>query len=281
MSVEELIEKYTDENSRFIEVDGLDVHYKDEGDPNAFPFVLIHGTFASLHAFDDWAKILKKKYRVIRMDLPGFGITGPNPHAKYSIEKYAEFISVFISELGIEKCHLAGNSLGGWLAWEFALQHQEKVEKLILIDAAGYINDKNLPLPFVIAQTPVLRNVFNYVPLAVVRRFVRQVFYDQSKVTDQLVQRYFDLFHREGNKEAFVKIANSYFVQNTHSLFQLKVPTLVLWGEKDNWLSVDQSERFVHDLPNAKRIIYENVGHVPMEEIPDETAKDVIEFLEN
>lgn len=281
MSVEELIEKYTDEDSNFIEIDGLKVHYKDEGDRNAQPFVLIHGTFASLHAFDEWAKILKKQFRVIRMDLPGFGITGPNPNEKYSIEKYDEFIYKFIQELGVTSCYLAGNSLGGWLAWEFALQHQDCVDKLILIDAAGYINDKNLPLPFVIAQTPVLRNIFNFVPLAVVRRFVRQVFCNQSKVTDELVQRYFDLFHRDGNKEAFVKIANTYYVQNTHSLFQLKVPTLVLWGEKDNWLNVEQSEKFMEDLPNAKRIVYENVGHVPMEEIPEKSAEDVLNFLNN
>ncbi len=279
MSLEELLEKYTNEYSDFIEVQGLKIHYRDEGEGE--PLVLVHGTFASLHCFDGWTEILKAHYRVIRMDLPGFGLTGPKPDNRYSIELFADFLHEFIEKLGIGSCALAGNSLGGWLSWEFALKYSDQVTKLILIDSAGYINDNNYPLPFVIAQTPVLRNVFNYVPKAVVRRFVRQVFYDQTKVTDELVDRYFDLFHREGNKEAFVRIANSYFVQNTHNLINLRIPVLVMWGHQDNWLSVEHAEKFKRDLLNCTTIIYDQVGHVPMEEIPERTALDVLNFLEN
>ncbi|MCB9197064.1 MAG: alpha/beta hydrolase [Flavobacteriales bacterium] len=255
------------------------VHYRDEG--SGEPLILVHGTFASLHCFDGWTDIMKAHYRVIRMDLPGFGITGPKPDDKYSIDLFADFLREFLNKLGIGKCAIAGNSLGGWLTWEFALKYPEMVSKMILIDAAGYINDNNYPLPFVIAQTPVLRNVFNYVPKAVVRRFVRQVFYDQTKVNDTLVDRYFDLFHREGNKEAFVRIANCYFVQNTHNLINLKIPVLVMWGKNDNWLSVDHAAKFKRDLVNCSVIIYEHVGHVPMEEIPEQTALDALDFLDN
>ena len=202
MTLEKLIEKYTDENSSFIDIDGVNVHYRIEGEGE--PILLIHGTFSSLHTYDAWTEILKENYKVIRFDLPGFGLTGPHPKNKYTIDKYADFISEFLDVLEIEPCVVVGNSLGGWLSWEFTLKYPERVSKMVLIDAAGYINDRNFPLPFVIAQTPVLRNVFNYVPKAVVRRFVRQVFCDQSKVTEEIVERYFDLFHREGNMEAFV-----------------------------------------------------------------------------
>lgn len=277
MTLEELKEKYTNEHSKFVTVDGLEIHYRDEGVGDVM--LLVHGTFASLHAFDDWTEILKKEYRVVRLDLPGFGITGPNPEHQYNIDRYSEFINSFLTELSIDKCAIAGNSLGGWLSWEFTLKYPERINKMILIDAAGYINDRNFPLPFVIAQTPVLRNVFNYVPKAVVRRFVRQVFNDQSKVTDEVVNRYFDLFHRDGNKEAFVKIANSYFQQNTHNLHQLKMPVLIMWGEHDNWLSVDHSHKFKRDLVNSQLIIYKDVGHVPMEEIPAESARDLLNFM--
>ena len=279
MSLEELIEKYTNEHSKFVEVQGLNVHYRDEGKGDVL--LLVHGTFASLHCFDAWTEIMKNKFRIIRLDLPGFGLTGPNPTNKYSIDLFADFLNDFLLEIKVDKCAIAGNSLGGWLSWEFALKYQEKVSKMILIDSAGYINDNNYPLPFVIAQTPVLRNVFNYVPKAVVRRFIRQVFYDQTKVTDELIERYFDLFHRQGNKEAFVRIANSYFVQNTHNLVQLDFPVLVMWGKNDNWLNVSHAEKFEEDLRHCTKIIYENVGHVPMEEIPEETAKDVMKFLLN
>lgn len=277
--MEELLEKYTNEFSDFVEVQGVKVHFRAEGE--GFPLVLVHGTFASLHCFDGWNEMLKAHYRIVRMDLPGFGLTGPKPDDKYSIELLADFLEEFLEKLGIKECMLAGNSLGGWLSWEFALRYPNRVRKLILIDSAGYINDNNYPLPFIIAQTPVLRNVFNYVPKAVVRRFVRQVFYDQTKVTDELVDRYFDLFHRDGNKEAFVRIANSYFVQNTHNLINLKIPVLVMWGKNDNWLSVNHAEKFKRDLMDCSIIIYEQVGHVPMEEIPEQTALDALQFLEN
>ncbi len=279
MSLEELIEKYTNEHSKFIDVQGLKIHYRDEGKGDVL--LLVHGTFASLHCYDRWAEILSAHYRVVRLDLPGFGLTGPNPENKYSIDLFADFLKDFLDAIDIDKCAIAGNSLGGWLSWEFALKYKERVSKMILIDSAGYINDNNFPLPFIIAQTPVLRNVFNYVPKAVVRRFVRQVYYDQTKVTDELIDRYFDLFHRQGNKEAFVRIANSYFTQNTHNLVHIDFPVMVMWGEKDNWLNVNHAEKFEKDLRHCTKVIYENVGHVPMEEIPEQSAADVMNFLLN
>jgi len=277
MTVENLIEKYTNKDSSFIEIDGVNVHYRVEGEGD--PILLIHGTFSSLHTYDDWTSILKDNYKVIRLDLPGFGLTGPHPKNKYTTDNYIDFIDEFLDVLSIEACAVVGNSLGGWMAWELALKYPTRVNKLVLIDAAGYINDRNFPLPFVIAQTPVLRNVFNYVPKAVVRRFVRQVFFDQSKVTEEVVERHFDLFHREGNMAAFVRIANSHFVQNTHNLHLLKIPVLVMWGEKDNWLSVGHASKFGEDIPNSKVIIYKNVGHIAMEEIPEQSSDDLVSFL--
>ncbi len=279
MSLSELLEKYTNEHSKWVEVSGVKVHYRDEGKGPVL--LLVHGTFSSLHTYDEWTEILKGKFRIIRLDIPGFGLTGPNPDNQYSIELFKEFFNDFLNALNIEKCSVAGNSLGGWLAWEYALSNQDRVDRLILIDAAGYINDNNYPLPFVIAQTPVLRNVFNFIPKAVVRRFIRQVFCDQSLVTDDVVDRYYDMIHREGNKEAFVHIANTNFKQNTHSLSELKIPVLIQWGEQDKWLSVEHAYKFHRDIPNNELIVYENVGHIPMEEIPRESAEDVLKFLLN
>ena len=278
MKIDELKEKYTYETSRFVTIDELDVHYCDEGDGEVI--LLVHGTFSSLHSFDDWNEILKKQYRVIRLDLPGFGLTGPSPSHEYSIDDYSCFLDAFLEILNIKSCSLAGNSLGGWICWEFAVKYENRVDELILIDSAGYIGEKSMPLPFVIAQTPVLRNVFNYVPRAVVRRFLRQVFEDQSKVTDKVVNRYYDLFHREGNKEAFVKLANSNYAHNTDRLAQLSIPVLIMWGANDNWINVKDSRKFEKDIQNSEVVIYENVGHVPMEEIPEKSAADLISFLE-
>lgn len=277
MVLEDIISKYTDENSKYIDINGLNVHYKDEGEGEVL--VLLHGTFSSLHTFDSWARILKKKYRVIRLDLPGFGITGPSSKNEYSISIFLDFIENFLNLLGVEKYHLAGNSLGGWLAWELAIKAKERIGKLILLNSAGYINDKNYPLPFVIAQTPVLRNVFNYIPKAVVRRFIRQVFNNQAVVTDELVERYYCLIQREGNLNAFISIANSNLKQNTKSLQYLDVPVLIMWGQKDKWISPEHALFFEKDIPNSRVVIYEDVGHVPMEEIPEKSASDLSKFL--
>ena len=277
MILEDIINKYTDEASKFIDVDGLDVHYKDEGKGEVL--VLLHGTFSSLHTFDSWVNILKKKYRIIRLDLPGFGITGPSNNNVYSIPMFLNFIENFLNLLGVKQFHLAGNSLGGWLAWELAIKLKDRIGKLVLLNSAGYINDKNYPLPFVIAQTPVLRNVFNYIPKAVVRRFIRQVFNNQAIVTDELVERYYCLIQREGNLNAFISIANSKLKQNTHSLQYLKMPVLIMWGNKDRWISPEHALFFEKDIPKSRVVMYEDVGHVPMEEIPEKSAFDLTEFL--
>ena len=167
------------------------------------------------------------------------------------------------------------------MSWELALANQKRVNKLILINSAGYINDRDYPLPFVIAQTPVLRNAFSIIPKAIVRRFLRQVFFNQNVVTDQLVDRYYELNHREGNMDAFVEIANSYYKQNTQRLKNLNIPVLIMWGDKDNWIKPKHAYFFQRDIPVTKLLMYENVGHMPMEEIPEISAKDVIMFLSN
>ena len=279
MQLSELIEKYTNEHSKFINVDGLDVHYRDEGKGEVL--LLIHGTFSSLHTYDEWTNILKDHFRVIRLDLPGFGITGPSMDNKYSIELFIEFILSFLNAIKIKKFHIAGNSLGGWMSWELALTYPERIKKMVLLNSAGYINDRNYPLPFVIAQTPFLRNAFSFIPRAIVRRFLRQVFCDQTVITELMVNRYYDLIHREGNLDAFVKIANSYFIQNTHNLNKIHLPVLIMWGNKDRWISPNHAQFFHREIPKSKLLIYENVGHVPMEEIPEKSALDVISFLKN
>ena len=279
MQLSELIEKYTNEHSKFINVDGLDVHYRDEGKGEVL--LLIHGTFSSLHTYDEWTNILKDHFRVIRLDLPGFGITGPSMDNKYSIELFIEFILSFLNAIKIKKFHIAGNSLGGWMSWELALTCPDRIKKMVLLNSAGYINDRNYPLPFVIAQTPFLRNAFSFIPRAIVRRFLRQVFCDQTVITELMVNRYYDLIHREGNLDAFVKIANSYFIQNTHNLNKIHLPVLIMWGNKDRWISPNHAQYFHREIPKSKLLIYENVGHVPMEEIPEKSALDVISFLKN
>ena len=275
MNSDDLIQKYSLKNSKFMDLYGINVHYCDEGRGEVI--LLLHGVFSSLHTFNKWTEILSQSYRVIRLDLPGFGLTGPSIDNEYAIDLYVGYVKKFMDYLGVQNFHIAGNSLGGWIAWEFAVANQDRVKKMILINSAGYITGWNYPLPFIIAQTPVLRKVFNYeiVPKVVVRRFLRQVIIDQSIVSDDLVNRYYDIIHREGNFEAFLRIANSKFIQNTNALKNLKTSTLVLWGSEDAWISSNDAEKFRKDLQHVSVKVYPGVGHIPMEEIPDESASDL------
>jgi pimeloyl-ACP methyl ester carboxylesterase len=282
-SVNELKAKYAGAPSAFIAVDGMEVHYRDEGNKaDSLPLVLIHGTGSSLHTFDAWTALLKKERRVIRMDIPAFGLTGPFPDRQYSIEHYVNFIHKFLLALGVEKCIIGGNSLGGQIAWIFTAQFPAMVKKLILIDAAGYpIQSQSVPIGFKLGCMPVLKNIMTFVtPRFMVRASVENVYADKSKVTDELVSRYFDLTLRKGNRQALVD--RLYLVGDAspvHLIKNIQQPTLIIWGEKDLLIPLTFAYNFHDDLPNDTLIILKNVGHVPMEESPQESLSPLLDFL--
>lgn len=274
----ELTHKYTNDHSRFLIIDDMFVHYRDQGEGE--PIVLLHGAFSSLHTFNDWSKILQKDYRVISLDLMGFGLTGPNSTGDYTIGNHVRVLKRFFNILGLSKAHLVGSSLGGWLAWEFTYRYPQRVNKLVLVDSAGFLDKENMPLPFKLAQSPLAGRVLKYiVRKSILEQFVKQVYYDISKVNTKLVDRYFDLFTREGNSQAFVDLVNAPFQENTDFLKEIEQPTLIMWGREDAWISAVHAYLFDKMLPNSELIIYEEVGHLPMEEIPVRSGEDLVRFL--
>lgn len=279
---EELKKIYANEHSKFIEIDGMQVHYRDEG--AGFPIVLLHGTASSLQTWDAWNQELIKDYRVIRMDLPAFGITGPNKNADYSIKNYTAFLHEFLVKIQIEKCYLVGNSLGGNIAWNYTANHPEKVAKLILIDASGLPTNKPQPLVFRMAKTPILNTLFLYLtPKYFIEKNIQEVYADDSKITDELITRYHKMALRTGNRQAFIDRAKIDFTPNefkiTKKLKSIQIPTLLIWGEKDTWIPLENGKQMHRFLPNSKLVILENSGHVPMEENPKESVLILKDFL--
>ena len=281
--VSELKAKYAPSPSAFVNIDGMDVHYRDEGNANdSLPIVLIHGTGSSLQTFDEWAAILRGEHRVVRMDIPAYGLTGPFPTRNYAISNYVDFIEKFLTARGIKSCILGGNSLGGQIAWQFTLKDPDMVKKLILIDAAGYpIVSKSTPIAFTIARNPILNKIMTFItPRSLVRSSVENVYADKTKVTEALVDRYFELSLREGNRQAFVdRITMPYDTGNVNLIKTIQQPTLVLWGEEDGLIPLSNAYRFHDDLPHDTLVILKNMGHVPMEENPKESLKAVLDFL--
>lgn len=279
----ELKAKYANESSSFISVDGMDVHYRDEGDSNdSIPIVLLHGTGSSLHTFDAWTNGLKNSNRVVRLDLPAYGLTGPFPEAVYTMASYASFLNHFLTALDIQQCTLAGSSLGGEIAWNFTLEHPDRVQKLILIDAVGYPKvSQSVPIAFTIGETPVLNKLLTFLtPRFMVRSSVEDVYFDKSKVTDSLVERYFDMTLREGNRQAFVDRLNTPAAEDSYKNIQnIQQPSLILWGEGDLLIPTENAHKFHADLPNSTLVILKNTGHTPMEESPLESLQPVLDFL--
>jgi pimeloyl-ACP methyl ester carboxylesterase len=264
--------------SRFVEVDGLDVHYRDEGAGS--PIVLLHGTGASLHTWDAWADVLSASHRVVRLDLPGFGLTGPHPQGDYRIDTYVELVDHFVGRLGLDRFALGGNSLGGQIAWRFAVLHPAEVSALVLVDSAGYPRTVGAPLAFRIGHWPIVSSLLPHLdPRLLVERTLRQTYGDKSRVTPELVERYYELTLRPGNRAAFAARTATPFEDQTAGLRELHVPTLILWGRKDALIPVSDAQRFAADIPGATLRVYEGLGHVPMEENGRSTATDVYEFL--
>ena len=279
----ELKARWAPPPSTFIRVQGMDVHLRDEGprsDP--VPIVLLHGTSSSLHTWQGWAEALRPQRRVIRFDLPGIGLTGPAPDADYHIERYVQFVAAMLDALGVSRCVLAGNSFGGQIAWETALAHPQRVEKLILVDAAGYpLLPQAVPIGFRIARMPLLNRLGEHMlPRSLIEASVRSVYGDPGKVKAEIVDRYFELTLRAGNRRALAQ-RFALFEAGIHPqrIRGLKLPTLILWGGRDRLLTPRDAQNFHRDIAGSRLIMFEQLGHVPQEEDPAATVAALREFL--
>lgn len=282
LPVDQLKEKYAVPPSQFVALGGMNVHYRDEGPAaDTMPIVLLHGTSSSLLTWDACTKEWSKEHRVIRMDLPGFGLTGPNPEQDYSIENYVAFVNSFLQERKVSQCYLAGNSLGGLIAFHFAATYPDKVRKVILIDPAGYpIENAKGSLAFTLGRIPVLKNMLTiFTPTFIVRKSLEDVYGNKSLITDELVKQYRDMACREGNRDALLVRLSMDQAGDTTLVSKLNMPTLVIWGTLDQLIPVDNAYKFQRDLPMDTLAILKSVGHVPMEESPELVIPLVTQFI--
>jgi pimeloyl-ACP methyl ester carboxylesterase len=277
------LQKWSPPPSQFITLpSGLQVHVRDEGvrdDPT--PIVLLHGTSASLHTWEGWVSALKDTRRVITFDLLGFGLTGPAVDGQYSHEAYAQQVLSVMDALAVPQAILGGNSFGGQVAWHVALKAPARVSKLILVDASGYpLTQTQLPLGFRLATMPVLNRFMDVIlPRGVIEASVKNVYGDPSKVGEALIDRYYDLTRRAGNRAALVQRFVQAPPDGEGKISQIKQPTLILWGEKDRLIPPDHALRFQKDLAGSVLKTFPTLGHVPHEEDPTSTVAVAQAFL--
>jgi pimeloyl-ACP methyl ester carboxylesterase len=285
--VETLVARWGQSPSEFIDLDGQLVHLRDEGPKaDAAPIVLLHGTSASLHTWDGWAQALRGTHRVIRLDLPAFGLTGPFTGRfagqTYTGANYAAFVLAVLDRLGVQRFAIAGNSLGGEVAWRIAALAPQRVTRLVLVDAAGYPIDGNaIPLGWKIARLPVLGSLTEHLlPRPIIVQGLGAVYGDPARITEPLVDRYFELTLREGNRAALVQRARTWTpAEGVAQVTGVTAPTLVLWGGRDRIIPPATAQRFAADIPGSRVVLFDDLGHVPHEEDPGRTVGVVVEFL--
>lgn len=269
--------------SRFLDLDGMQVHLRDEGpadDPS--PIVLIHGTGSSLHAWDGWADRLRGDRRVIRFDRPGFGLTGPNPTGDYSMGYYGGFVARLLDRLGVGRFVAAGVSSGGCVAWHVALACPGRVDRLILIAASGYPREAPLPIGLRASRLRVLGPLrARMLPRWLVEASVRGLFGDPSRVTPELVDRNYEITLRAGNRRALGEtLRQADAGTDAAAIRRIAAPTLILWGDRDAVMPPGQARRFHADIAGSELVLFPGLGHVPNEEDPDATVAALRRFLD-
>jgi pimeloyl-ACP methyl ester carboxylesterase len=285
---EENHKKYFTAESQYIEIEGNKLHVRKMG--QGLPILLIHGSFSSLHTWEKWQRKLSQNYTSIAIDLSGHGLSGPNPQEKYDTDYYAQLLWKLMRKLNFDTIAIAGNSMGGQVAYKMALLQPEKTKKLILLNSSGAsitndsvkFKDQNKFSVFSLINHPVFSKLLTRItPKFLFKMSLEQVYYDKSKITEDKIQMYYDLMLHEGNREATFKRFKQRVPAEFENLSNIHIPSMIIWGEHDSWIPVEHAYRFDSILPNSELKIYPNAGHVPMEEIPHETAKDAMEFLKN
>ncbi|MCH8557433.1 MAG: alpha/beta hydrolase [Balneolia bacterium] len=326
--VEKLMDLYTDESSLFMDIDGMQVHIKDEGNGQAL--LLLHGMFASLHTWDPWADTLSDEFRIVRVDLPGFGITGPHPKGDYSLRASMYLLETIRWDLGIENWTLIGNSMGGGLALSYAQLYPDHTDKVILFNGGRLLtsatgparpadeepetkdkttiervdtaengepnsanqlavaSDERQSLVLRALGSPYLRNTLSVLtPKFIIEASLKEVYGNPERLKPENVTRYYELLRREGNRQAYLNRRQPQPRQENIlpelpepvSINDTEIPVMILWGRLDSWIPVRTGYRLHDVIERSELVIYEELGHVPMEEDPERTIVDVRDFL--
>jgi len=277
----ELEAKYAGPASRFMNIDGVRIHYRDEGEGPGV--LLLHANFGNLLGWDPWVEALQDSYRVVRMDFTSHGLTGPDPTGDYTLERTLELTEKFVDAVGLDQFSIAGTSMGGTVAIHYTNAHPERIENLILLNPGSLEGRDRKEGPR--GEVPDAAYILTYImPRALPAFMLKQGFGDDDKLTDELIDRWYDMWMREGQREAQLDRLSQYRSGNIEGLIRsLETPTLLMWGEANTTADFEQSEEFLELLENVTTlefISYPGVGHMAVQEAGFETGRDVRAFLD-
>jgi pimeloyl-ACP methyl ester carboxylesterase len=255
------------------------LHVRDSGPKNAPAVLLLHGFGSSLHTWEPWAAVLAGDMRVISLDLPGTGLSAPDPNADYSDTRTLEILLALMDRLGIARTSLAGNSIGGRIAWTFAAKHPDRVNKLVLVSPDGFASPgfEYGKQPKVSATVKLMRYAL---PKPLLRMSLAPAYANPAVLTDALATRYHDLMLAPGTRDAMIaRMEQTVLVNPVPLLKRISAPALLVWGEQDAMIPFANSADYLKALPGSTLISFPGVGHLPHEEAPSQTIAAVHSFL--
>jgi pimeloyl-ACP methyl ester carboxylesterase len=279
---------YASSDSRFLALDEEKrIHFRDVGPREAPTIVLVHGFSASLHTWEPWVADLKRDYRVISLDLPGHGLSRCVDNDEIGMEQFTAIIDQVTRALKVDRFTLAGNSMGGGAAWNFALAHPGRLEGLVLVDAAGWPRaaeeSDDRPFIFRLLEIGIARELVKDLDMSsLIRPGLEDSFADPAFVTDEMVDRYASLSRAPCHREALLTLSagrGARIEATPEKLSAITVPTLVMHGELDNIIPASHGEQFAAAIPGAELKLYPDVGHLPQEEIAAQSVADLRDFL--
>ncbi len=283
-----LAAKYESAASRYVDLPGnVRVHYRDEGvqSADAPTLLLIHGFSASLHTWEPWVARMGDIYRIVSLDLPGHGLTAAPAGYQASTEAYRDIVEAFARAQRLERFILAGSSMGGHVAWQYALAHPERVEGLILVDAAGWEDARfadDEPQVFKLLRSPAGPLLMQLDNTRIIRQGLQASFYDPALVDDAMVARYSELARAPGHRDILLQMSTGRRTYATPEMLAplASIPVLILWGDTDRLVPAEHAQNFANAIQGSTLVMYENTGHIPQEEIPDRSAADVRAFVD-
>lgn len=284
LSYETLEKQYARPASRFADLgNGLRIHYLDEGKADAPPVVLIHGFGDNAFSWDGWARVLGASHRILVVDLPGHGLTRAPAGFVASPDRLADAIAAWATSITLPRYAVAGNSLGGGVAWNLAVAHPDQVAALILVDAAGWPNppsNAKPPLAFRIMRYKLGRDLITSIDnTPLIREGLRKDVGDPAVITEPFIARWAALQRAPGHRPILMSLSPGQRVASNDMLGAIKVPTLIQWGAIDPIIPVVSAHKFKAAIPQAELILYPKVGHLPQVEIAERSAGDVAAFL--
>ena len=289
----EIIAKHAKGASDFLELaDGSKIHFRDEGNKDDKALLLVHGFNGSLFNYEPLVPYLSDNYRVISLDLPAHGLTGAVESNLYSHKSYQKVIEEVVEILEVDKFYFVGHSMGGMIAWRYALDNLDQLNGLIIIGSAFFGNEQEFedfqtinapPLAFELIESKFFIRLLEFItPRILVKEGISQSVYDQSIVTDELVDQFHDIILMEGTRVSIGKLAEVHeddFIADPLDLRKITIPSLIIHGEEDNLVNIRFIDHFIEQIPNSKLISYPKTGHMIPMEVPLELSEDIREFI--